>query len=220
MKNTAMSEELLAYVIERDWRSKGYAVLPAQKLEFLPDFTPDLIVRKDGETKVIEIRSRSSLATSPKLREWAQQIHSTPGWSFELVLVGEPEKLASPEGLRSFDVADVLRRIDQAETVLASGFSEAAFLLAWTASEAAIRVSLVEYGSSAAEITTSGHLLDQAVYLGVISRDEYRYLTTAKKNRNAIAHGFGIGDVSDESVTNLLGTARAIVATSDHNATG
>ena len=85
---------------------------------------------------------------------------------------------------------------------------------------AAIRVALVEHGSSNAEITTSGHTLDQAVYVGVISREEYRYLTAAQKNRNAIVHGFGSGDITDESVTNLLGTARGIVATSLQNAGG
>lgn len=220
MKGATMSEELLAYVIERQWRGKGYEVLPLQKLDFLPEFTPDLVVRKDGETRVIEIKTRSSLAASPKIRKWARQIHSRPGWSFELVLVGEPEKLESPESLRSFDVADVLGRIDQAERVLDSGFSEAAFLLAWTACEAAIRMSLVECGASNAGITTSRHILDQAVYLGAISRDEYRHVTVAQKNRNAIAHGFGSGDVTGESVKNLLATARGLLATSDQRANG
>lgn len=212
MKNAAISEELLAYLVEKEFHSKGYEILPTRQLDFLPDFTPDLIVRKDGETKVIEVKSRSSMAASPKTVEWAQVIHSKPGWSFELVLVGEPEKLDSPESLQSFDVGDVLERIDEAETVLDTGFTEAAFLLAWTACEAAIRISIAELGSSNADITTSGHILDQAMFVGVISRDEYRYLTAAQKNRNAIAHGFRIGDFSDESVTNLIGTARGIVA--------
>ena len=220
MGHTAMSEELLAYVVEKDFRKKGYEVLPAQKLDFLPDFIPDLVVRRDGETRVVEIGSRSSLATSPQLTEWARTIHSRPGWSFQLVLLGEPEKLESPEGLRPFEVPDVHLRIQQAEAVLASGLREAAFLLAWTACEAAIRICIAEPGSSNARITTSGHLLDLARFVGVISRGDYRYLTDAQRNRNAVAHGFGISNLTDASVTSLLETARRILGTSDEYADG
>lgn len=211
MKNAALSEELLAYMIGKDYRNKGYEVMPCHHLDFLPDFTPDLVVRKGNETKVIEVKSRSSLAASPKTKEWAQIIHSKPGWSFELILVGEPEKLDSPEHLRALEAPDILARIDQAEGVLDLGFTESAFLLAWTAFEAAIRLSIAELGSSTTEVTTTGHIVDQAAFLGVISREEYRSLMAAREYRNAIAHGFGLDNFDDKPVKDVLRAARHLL---------
>ena len=215
MKNAAISEELLAYLIEKDHRERGYEVLPYHHLDFLPDFTPDLVVRRGRDTKAIEVKSRSSLAASPKIKDWAQIIHSKPGWSFELVLVGEPEKLDSPDGLQALGPPDILARIEQAESVLDLGFVEAAFLLAWTAFEAAIRTSIAELGSSPTEVTTTGHVLDQAAFLGVISREEYRTLIAAREDRNAIAHGFGLDSLDDTSVKNLLNATRDLISSVD-----
>lgn len=211
MENAATSEELLTYMIGKDYRNKGYEILPCHQLDFLPGFTPDLVVRRGRETKVIEVKSRSSLAASPKTEEWAQIIRSKPGWSFELVLVGEPEKLDSPEGLQAIETPDIVARIDQAEGVLDLGFTEAAFLLAWTALEAAIRMCIAELGSSNTEVTTTGHIIDQAAFLGVISRQEYRSLMAAREYRNAISHGFGLDNFDDKPVKNLLRAARDLL---------
>ncbi|MDE0199654.1 MAG: hypothetical protein OXK78_15730, partial [Caldilineaceae bacterium] len=52
--------------------------------------------------------------------------------------------------------------------------------------------------------TQSGYVLDQAVYHGVISREEYDYLADMRKYRNAIAHGFDVDGFSDEKVTALI----------------
>ena len=51
-----------------EYRSKGYEVEQDCPLEFLPGFLADLVVRKDGETKVIEVKYRASLAESPKMK--------------------------------------------------------------------------------------------------------------------------------------------------------
>ena len=91
--NVTDSEYLIARKTAEEYRSKGYEVLQETPLEFLPGFRADLVVRKGGEAKVIEVRRRSSLAANPKVRELAEIIDSMPGWSFELILVGEPEKL-------------------------------------------------------------------------------------------------------------------------------
>ena len=111
MENATDSEYFIARQTAEEYRSKGYEVLQETPLDFLPDFRADLVVRKGGETKGIEIKRRSSLAADPRVRELAQILDSKPGWSFQLILVGEPEMLDSPEEAHSFDRDDILRRL-------------------------------------------------------------------------------------------------------------
>ncbi len=205
------AEYLLARRTAEEYRSKGYEVSVEAPLDFMPGFHADLIVRKDNEVKVIEVKSRSSLAASPEIIELARTIDSKPGWTFELLLVAEPEKLDSPEGARLFERENILRRIEEAEKALGSGLSEAALLLAWSACEAAIRVLIAAQGVSSTGITTAGYVLDQAIFQGVISRDEYHNLTSIQEYRNAIVHGFSHNDFSDELVSDLIEAVRRMI---------
>ena len=201
-----------------EYLSRGYEVEPDCPLEFLPGFRADLVVRKDGETKVIEVKYKASLAVSPKIRELAQILHDKPGWSFELLLIGEPEKLDSPEDAQSFAREEILQRLDEAQMALEHGLSEAAFLLVWSAFEAATRELIAAEGVSIARVTKTGHVLDQAVYHGVISREEYHSLAEMRRYRNAIAHGFDVNGFSDEKVTELLGFVRRLLESEPESA--
>jgi hypothetical protein len=186
------------------YRSRGYEVEEDCPLEFLPGFRADLVARKDGDVRVIEVKSRTSLALTPKLNELAEILYSKPGWSYDLLLVGEPEKLDSPEDARSFAAEEIRQRIAEAEKALGHGLGEAAFLLVWSAFEAATRELITAEGVSIERVTQSGYVLDQAVYHGVISRDDYDYLADMRRYRNAIAHGFDVNGFSDEKVTELI----------------
>ena len=214
VRDATTSEYLLAQKTAEEYRSRGYEVLLEASLDFLPDFRADLLVRKGDEVKVIEVMSRPSLAARPKVSELARIIDSKPGWSFELLFVGEPEKVDSPEGARSFEGETIVRRIEEAQKSLEANLPEAAFLLAWSAAEAVIRELLTAQGVSNINITSPGYVLDQGVFHGVISRNEYDALTRMRKYRNAIAHGFSTDDFSNELVTELLGTIRRIETTS------
>ena len=194
-----------------EYRSRGYEVDENCPLDFLPGFRADLVVRKDGEAKVIEVRFRTSLAGSPQIEELARILHDKPGWSFELLLVGEPERLDSPEGAQSFARDEILQRLDETRKALEHGLSEAAFLLVWSAFEATTRELIAAEGVSIARVTKTGHVLDQAVHHGVISREDYGYLANMRRYRNAIAHGFDVSDFNDEKVTELIEFVRRLL---------
>ena len=187
-----------------EYRSRGYEVEENCELDFLPGFHVDLVARKDDEVRVIEVKSRTSLALTPKLNELAEILYSKPGWSYDLLLVGEPEKLDLPDGARSFAVEEIRQRLAEAEKALEHGLGEAAFLLVWSAFEAVVRELIAAEGVSITRVTQSGYVLDQAVYHGVISREDYDYLADMRKYRNAIAHGFDVNGFSDEKVTELI----------------
>ena len=205
---------LLTQKTAEDYRSKGYEVFLDASIDFLPGFTVDLLVRRGDEVRVIEVKSRPSLAADPKVRELARLIESRPGWTFELLLVGEPEKLASPPGARPFEGENIVRRVEEAEKSLEAGLLEAAFLLAWSALEAATRTLIAAQGVSDRRITSPRFVLDQAIFHGTISREEYNALIRMLEYRNAIVHGFGVDDFSSNMVTDLIETVKRIAANS------
>ena len=210
ISNATNAEYLLALKTAQEYRSKGYDVSTEVLLDFFPNFQADLVVRKGGESKVIEVKSRSSLAADRRISELANIIDSKPDWTFELILVSEPESRDAPAGARSFESESILQRIEQAEKALQSDIPEAAFMLAWSACEAAIRALVSNEGVSRPGITSASYVLDQARYLGVISGDEYLKLTDLHKYRNAIAHGFSHDDLGIEMVLELIETARRL----------
>ncbi len=209
------SEYLLAQKTAEEYRSQGYEVERGAPLEFLPGYRADLLVQKNDETKVVAVKARQSLAADPRIAEVARLLESKPGWSFELLLVSEPERVDSPEGISSFDGEHIARKLEEAERSLQIGLPEAAFLLAWSALEAAMRSRIEDQGISVTYITSPRFLLDQATFHGLISRDEYNDLSRMLKYRNAIVHGFGADDFDDELVTALIDTVRRIAATEE-----
>lgn len=215
MEQATNAEYFLLRKKAGEYRKKGYEVALEETLDFLPGYRADLIARKDGKTKVVEVKSRSSLAANPKIRELAEIIDSKLGWSFELLLVAQPEKLEAPEGERPLERGNILQRIEEAENLLAAGHSDAAFLLSWAACEAALRMLIREHGEPGNGITTTKHVLNQATFLGILSREEYRRLTHVQKYRNAIAHGYSHSGVGEELITDLVENVRQMTVGPD-----
>ena len=212
VEGTSVREYILTRQTAEEYRKKGYEVTEEVPLDFLPGFYADLVVRKDDEVKVIEVKSRASLAATPRIRDLAKVIESQPGWSFELLLVGEPEKLDSPEESFAFERASIHQRIKEAESLLGLGHPDAALVLAWSACEAAARLAVSEEGIPGEGITRPEFVIDQAVYLGIVSRAEYNHLRDVQKYRNAIVHGFSHDGFDDNLVTDLTETVRNILS--------
>jgi len=214
MEATLTLERRRARDIAEEYRGKGYEVIEEPSPEQLPDFLsgyrPDLLIRRGNEAVVVEVKSRASLAKDPQIRDLARLLHAKPGWNFELVVVGEGEKPGTPEDACSFGRQDILRSIEAAEKVLGSGFSEAALLLAWSTSEATVRLLTEEEGILLDSLAPP-YILKQAVTNGVISREDYTLLMNAMKYRNALAHGFKLNDFNSALVRDLIGTTKRLL---------
>ena len=214
METNILSERQRVQELAQEYRSKGYEVIPEPSPEQLPDFLgeyrPDLLVRKGSESTVVEVKTRSSLAENPRLRDLARILHTKPGWKFELVMVREKEKLNAPEGARPFAKEDVYSRLETVEGLLDTGSSEAAFLLGWGALEATVRL-LAEEEQLTLERIAPSYLLHQAVTNGVISREDYALLLRAMKYRNALAHGFKIADFDTDLVREFVNTTKHLL---------
>ena len=214
MNDVNAVERERARAIAADYRRKGYEVIEAPSTEQLPDFLsgyqPDLIVRKGDEAIIVEVKTRSSLATYPQIRELAQMLEGEPGWTFELVAVSEGERLIAPEGARPFGREDILENTAEVERLIDAGFTKASFLMAWSALEAAVRMVTEEEGALLGRLTPT-YIVNQAVVNGVISRDDYDLLTDAMKYRNALVHGYKVTGFDPALVTALIGITKGLL---------
>ena len=200
-------------VLAREYRGRGYEVTvePSQSElpSFLAGYHPDLLLRKSGESVVVEVKARKSLGNDSQAREMAGLIRNRPGWSLELVLVDVGEQIDAPEDAHPFTMENILEGVAEAERLLGSGFSEAALLRAWAAAEASVRL-LAEGEGLLIGRPTPSQLLKRAVMNGVLSREDYRFLFQALERCNAYVHGFTLPDSGIAEVEALIDTARRL----------
>jgi hypothetical protein len=214
MEATTSRERQRARAIAEEYRSRGYEVIeqpsPEQLPEFLAGYHPDVLVQRGDEAIIVEVKSRSSLIKDPRIRELARLVQAEPHWNFELVVVGEEDQLNAPEGAHPFERDDIFRGIEGAERLVASGFSEAALLQAWSTLEATVRLLSEEEGLVLERLNPLS-ILTQATSNGVISRDDYNFLTKVMKYRNALAHGFKTIDFDPALVTELINNTKRLL---------
>ena len=211
MKRTAPDIHYLSNLRSaEDYRLRGYQVERDVSLDFFPECQADLLATKNGEKRVVLVRTRTALAADGQITELAEMLDGMPGWSFDLILVPEPEKLPSPKGARIFNRERINKRLEEVQKSLDADMPETAFLLAWSAAEAVLRDILAADGIAADGITTTEFILNQAVYEGVMSHDSQCALKRFQKYRNAIVHGFTMNDFSENLVTQLIETIRRI----------
>ena len=214
MTTMGLLERQRTRAIAGEYRNKGYEVIEEPTQEQLPDFLsgyhPNLLVRKGNEARVVVVKSRASFAQEPQIRDLARLLHTRPNWHFELVLLGEKEQMSLPEGAHPFDREDILSGIQASERLLELGFLEAALLLAWSSSEAIIRLLTTSEGI-VLDCLTSVYILKQAVMHGVISRDEYNFLTKTMQYRNALVHGFKTVAIDPTLIKELISTTQRLL---------
>jgi uncharacterized protein YutE (UPF0331/DUF86 family) len=81
---------------------------------------------------------------------------------------------------------------------------------AWSTSEATVRL-LIEAEGLALDRFDPPYILMQAATNGVISREDYNFLTKVMKRRNALAHGFKTVDFDPALVRELVGMTKRLL---------
>ena len=208
MEDIAILERERTNEVARNYMDKGYEVQRDVELDFVPGFRADLLARKGGETLVVEVKTATSLARESRKKtridEMIESVDLKDGWSTVLHLVGERERLQSPEDAEPFDWDDLSPRFADARRALAAGLPDAALLLAWSAAESAVRLALVDEGIEIKRVTTSGYTIGSAVVNGAIRLTDADALDEAMKYRNAIIHGFRVAAFDAERMIESL----------------
>jgi hypothetical protein len=201
--------------VAREYEARGYRVITRPGVrdlpDFLADFSPDIIATRADESVVIEIKTRHDLIGDSRLVVLASAIDSAPRWRFELV-VTEPavpeEAVAQAERLGVDEIQERLTAVRQVQGI---GQDEAAFMLAWVAMEATLRLMAARH-EVALKHAHPGYLVKMLFSFGVLDRQEYDFLMVAVRVRNMIIHGYQLPmparDVTDELVETVRGFLR------------
>lgn len=212
MEDITILEKRRANEVAQNYLEQGYEVTREVELDFFPGYRVDMLVKKGDQKKVVEVKTRTSVARNPAINELADILYDKQGWSFVMYWLGEPEVMYSPDDARPFEREDVLGRIENAERLLELGFSEGALLLAWSATEATVRLLIeAEDVSMIKRMTNSGYTLGTAVTEGILRRADYDYLFNVMKHRNAVIHGFNSNDFDESLVTDLIEATRRLL---------
>lgn len=203
--------------LAEEYRNKGYDISfhpnPEDLPDFLKNYRPDMIVRRENEAVIIEVKSRRSLNSSSKqyLQNLAQSVEQHPGWRFELVMTNPEDAAYSPKAESSLQQSEIETRLQVARQ-LAAQHPESAILYSWSLVEATLRL-VAEHEALSLQRLDSLYLVKQLVTEGVISRPEYQLLMDALSSRNAIAHGFKATQITQGSVNELIDVAEQLLKT-------
>lgn len=215
--STATLERERLLQLAEEYRDKGYEIAVHPNPEDLPDFLrnyrPDMIVRREDEAVIIEVKSRRSLNSFPKqyLQNLAQSVEQHPGWRFELVMINPEDIEYSPEAESSLQRPEIETRLQVARQ-LAAQHPESAILYSWSLVEATLRLVAEHEGMSLKRLDPL-YLVKELATEGVISRSDYQLLMDAISFRNAVAHGFKATQITQESVYQLIDLAEQILKT-------
>lgn len=180
-------------VLERiaaDYRKRGYDVVVQPGGRDLPDFladtSPDIIARRPGENLVIEVKRAPRDVDPDQLNAISRQVSKEPGWQF--VVIAESTAESPLDRLAPLDETTVRERLRQAEELLQRNYVEAALLVAWAATEAAVRLLIARYGLPLSRDDTPS-LIRTLASEGYLEDDVFRRLNNAFRLRSALAHG-------------------------------
>lgn len=191
--------------IAEDYRRRGYEVLVEPKGRDLPAFlsadTPDLIAQRDNEHLVIEVKQSPMDVDSRQLNSIREKVSQQPGWRFVLMAVKPNGSDAAAGGLMLLDESGIRESLSQAESLAKTGYSSAALMLAWSATEGLLRRLLADRPEGPASVAPA-FLLRSATSEGLIGADDFARLNDILRLRSAVAHGFrpARDDVSTEAV--------------------
>jgi hypothetical protein len=192
--NTESTNRELQRVSElaSEYRAKGFdVVIPrssGDSPEFLRhfDYIPDLIAKSEKECLIVEVKSRQSSRDLGRLAAIADIVNAQPSWQFVLVLTNsrEVDRFAEPPN------AEKARKLLAKSVAIGTSDEthlEAAFLFAWAALEASLRL-LPEERKSSRSSSTPWTLIRNAAMEGHIGREQARNLDRLFKIRNSLLH--------------------------------
>ena len=198
-----------------DWYTRqGYTVSVQPRPRDLPAFlrplAPDMIVARDGENIVVEVKT-SSPATFEKVQRLARALEHRAGWTLQVVYadLADPEweppaQLPKPADLRARLESLVTAQTDDDQSRLQ-------VLLLWSIIEAAARHRLAAVGISPTDRISSSALIKMLVTEGIVEEEQYTLLRRGLAVRNAIAHGFLNQPIDPNLLDALRDAARTIL---------
>ena len=189
-----MSNSQLEQQVADNYRKEGYKVQVNPESDELPfdlgNYRPDLVVQKDNERFIIEVRGSAAQTSVDRLRDVAELVTQHPGWRF-LLITGDDTTEAEP-----LTNEQINQRKTQAERLISLGEMEAAFLTLWSVLEALLR-RLAEQASIPIERFPTTSLIKHLYSQGELSMSQYEKALDLQLLRNSLAHGLQTPELGD-----------------------
>ena len=195
----------------REYHRLGYEVLERPRSDALPaflhGFAPDLVVMKDDDKAVVEIRTERKLLARNEFAKLAEAIERQTGWRLELISLGRRQQPA-----RELPESELDRLLSAAWQTYDAGQRDLSLIylvsvlneLVW---DAAVRHRMRGRDRSSLSV------IDQLVSEGVIDDATSDVLERAWARRNALVHG---GDEVDspgrEEIARIVAACREMRA--------
>jgi uncharacterized protein YutE (UPF0331/DUF86 family) len=151
---------------------------------FLGSYVPDALAQKPGHNVAIEVKRRPSPPTEPALKDIRRLFEGHSDWQFHVVFMGT-DPLQSTEIPTSAPGA-VRGRVDEIRALIVQGHHRAAFIMAWSLLEAALRALTSE---TVSRPRTPGTVLQTLATKGYIEPDIEGRMRSLIDLRNRIVHG-------------------------------
>jgi REase_AHJR-like len=207
-----MSERDLFESIAEQYRKEGYTVhlepSPGQLPDFLKDEGIDLVAEKGTEHIAIQVKRREQLYDVKPIKD---KVSAQPGWSYEIIVYPQETLGDSPRNGKRQDPRFTGTLIEEAENLLKGGAQRAAFIIAWSAVEAAMRQIALRQ-RIAAENVTPGFIVKSLYSAGIVSREDFDKLTEYLSVRNEVIHGFEPANLPADAPRYLLDFAQRLLS--------
>ena len=182
---------------------------PAKMLPaFLKSYLPDAVALKNDRKIAIEISS-SAANREPKLQQLQALFSNHTDW--ELRVIYAPPRNGDPASLLP-DRKLIEEQLDRTTTALSMVGPAASLLIAWATFEASARSLLPE---DLERPQTPANLIEVLASEGYVTPDEAAFLRNLGKRRNDAAHGRLDVELAPETLDQLVGITRAILAMHD-----
>jgi len=182
-------ERAILDLLKERYEDEGYAffVYPAPSLvpTFLDDYRPDAIAVGQGGGVVIEVKGgrNPSVGASPRI---ADLFKDQGKWKYVVVYADD----YPPEALLPLPSSqEVKLRLREVERLAKGGHLSAAFLLSWSALEAAARLAQTQPGDRVTRARSAAQLVESLERDGLVDFETGAKLRQLVNARNALVHG-------------------------------
>lgn len=207
---TSTAEHRAIERLARRYEENGYAVYTrrdahAQLPDELRQFVPDFVARRGDEAVIVELKRRGMPA--PHLSELAERVRRHAGWRLDVLYLDAPgEDMQGPAA-----PADIEKTVAASNRLFSEGDALAAWLLLWSAFDAAAMRALPEETGAADGVVEPEALIKLLAYEGLVPDSDHDRLLELRQVRNRAAHGHLDVTVEWDSFDFLANVTRALL---------
>jgi hypothetical protein len=192
--------------IAKRYSELGFVVTVEPSLDLIPfdlgGYSPNMLaIKQPDQNYIIEVKGSSQKVSVDRFREISEVVKAHPGWRF-LLVTGDDE-ISIGEETMLLQAEQILHGAKRAESLIAEGYPDAAFLYLWSLLEGLMRRQSIQRAipiERMSGLSMINHLYSQ----GEITREQFHECKDLLPIKNHIAHGYQHAQVN-EGCCRLLG---------------